>query len=73
MKEIYDEAMALSSSERASLAHNLILSLDDPSDFDLGPPQENEISRRVQLIHEGRAEGRPSAGVLTEIKSHYTK
>lgn len=47
--------MALSSSERACLAHDLILSLDAPSDFELGAAQEAEIQRRVQMVKEGKA------------------
>jgi len=37
--------MALSASERASLAHDLILSLGDPADFELSPGQEAKIQR----------------------------
>ena len=65
--------MALSLSERASLAHDLILSLDEPSDFDLGPEQEAEIVRRVQSVREGVARGRPAADVFRDIKAKFEK
>jgi putative addiction module component (TIGR02574 family) len=61
--------MSLSLSERASLAHDLILSLDEPSDFDLEPKQEAEIARRVQMVREGAARGRPAADVFRDIKA----
>ena len=69
--EIRSEAMGLSMSERASLAHDLILSLDPPEDFELSPEQESEIRRRVALIHEGKATGRPAAEVLADIRARY--
>ena len=70
-REIRSEAMALSASERASLAHDLILSLENPADFELGPQQEAEIARRLKMIREGAATGRPADEVLAEIKAKY--
>jgi putative addiction module component (TIGR02574 family) len=63
--------MALSDSERASLAHDLILSLDDPADFELSPGQEAEIQRRVQMVREGSAPGRAADEVFADIKAKY--
>lgn len=65
--------MALSLSERASLAHDLILSLDEPSDFELGSEQEAEVARRVQMVREGTARGRPAADVFRDIKAKFGK
>lgn len=65
--------MSLSLSERASLVHDLILSLDDPSAFDLGPEQEAEIDRRVQMVREGTAKGRPAADVFHDIRAKFGK
>ena len=64
--------MALSASERASLAHDLILSLDDPVDYELGPAQESEIQRRLAMVREGTATGRPAADVFADIKAQYS-
>ncbi|MGA1529238.1 MAG: addiction module protein, partial [Kiritimatiellia bacterium] len=47
VEKVRSEIMMLSASERASLAHELILSLDDPTDYDLSPVQETEILRRL--------------------------
>ena len=72
VKEIRDQAMALSASERASLAHDLILSLDDPTDFDLSPAHEAEIQRRLQAVREGIAKGRPADKIFADIKARYS-
>lgn len=69
--EIQTEAMALSTSERAGLAHDLILSLDDPADFELSPGQEQEIQRRGQMVRDGKATGRPTEDVFADIKAKY--
>jgi len=69
VEALRNEALAMSPSERASLAHDLILSLDDPASYDLSPEQEAEIQRRVQKVREGRATGRPAAAVFADIKS----
>jgi len=63
--------MALSASERACLAHDLILSLDEPGDDELSPAQETEIQRRIAAVREGTARGRSSDAVLAEIRASY--
>ena len=69
MDKVRNDALALSPSERASLAHDLILSLDDPADYLLSPEQEAEIQRRVQMVREGQAKGRPVEDVFGQIKT----
>lgn len=64
--------MALSASERASLAHDLILGLDDPADYELSPGQESEIQRRLKMVREGAAQGRPASEVFADIKAKYS-
>ena len=71
VEQIRSEVMGLSASERASLAHDLILSLDDVADFDLGAEQEHEIQRRVMAVCEGKAVGRPADVVFADIKAKY--
>lgn len=68
-----NKVMSLSLSERASLAHELILSLDEPSDYELGSDQEAEIARRVQVVRDGTAKGRPAADVFDDIKAKYAR
>lgn len=69
VEKVRDEALALSTSERASLAHDLILSLDRVTDYTLSPAQEAEIQRRVQMVREGQATGRPAEEVFAQLKS----
>ena len=69
--QIRTEALGLSASERASLAHDLILSLDDAADFELGTEQEQEIRRRVQMVRDGKATGRSAEAVFADIKAKY--
>jgi len=71
-EKIRNEVMTLSASERASLAHDLILSLDDPSDYDLSPTQEREIQRRLSMVREATASGRPAADVFADIRARYS-
>ncbi len=72
VKEIHDQAMALSISERARLAHDLILSLEDPSDFELSPVYEAEIQRRLHMVKEGTATGHPGNEIFADIKAKYS-
>ena len=71
-QQVRSEVMSLSASERASLAHDLILSLDDPADYELSPAQEAEIQRRLMMVREGAASGRPAADVFADIRAKYT-
>lgn len=65
------KVVGLSASERASLAHDLNLSLDDAVDLDLGTEQEQEIQRRILVVREGKAAGRPAGDVFSDIKAKY--
>ena len=71
-QQVRSEVMSLSASERASLAHDLILSLDDPVDYELSPDQESEIQRRLMMVQEGTASGRPAAEVFADIRAKHT-
>jgi putative addiction module component (TIGR02574 family) len=65
------EALSLSASERASLAHDIIISLDDPSSFYLGDDYESEIQRRVKSVKQGKSTGRPAEQVFSEMARLY--
>ena len=69
VEQIRKEALALSAGERAGLAHDLILSLEDPDAYELSPAQEAEIRRRVRAVKRGKAAGRPAAEVFAEIEA----
>ena len=69
VEQIRKEALALSAGERAGLAHDLILSLEDPDAYEVSPAQEAEIRRRVHAVKRGKAADRPAAKVLAEIEA----
>lgn len=70
VQKIRSDVMALSASERASLAHDLILSLDNPTEYELSAEQESEVLRRLNMVREGTASGRPASDVFDDIKTH---
>ena len=75
-KTVHDirvKALALSASERASLAHDLILSLDDPEDLELRLEQETEILLRVQMVREKKVSGRSVESVVADVHARYDK
>lgn len=63
---IYNEALSLSDIDRAALAHDLISSLN--GEILKTVPQE-EIERRIALIHSGDAISRPAKSVFRDIRS----
>ncbi|MFT5129084.1 MAG: putative addiction module component (TIGR02574 family) [Rhodothermales bacterium] len=62
--------MDLPSSERAVLAHQILLSLDD-DDTDADAAWDQEIARRVAEIDAGTGVGRPVDDVFREIRARY--
>lgn len=55
LEKIRAEALNLSESERAELAHNLVTSLDGPADSDVEKAWDAEILRRLAEIDSGTA------------------
>ncbi len=55
LEKVRSEALTLSESERAELAHDLVASLDGPPDADAGPLWEAEVLRRLSEIDSGTA------------------
>ncbi len=56
LEQIRSEALNLSESERADLAHSLVTSLDGPADPDAGQAWDAEIQRRLAEIDTGTAQ-----------------
>jgi putative addiction module component (TIGR02574 family) len=56
LQRLRSEMLALSEAERAELAHDLILSLDEPRDSGVEDAWDREISRRIGEIDAGQAE-----------------
>ena len=55
LEKVRTEALSLSESERAELAHNLVASLDGPADADAESAWDAEILRRLAEIDSGAA------------------
>jgi len=72
LQEIANKALALSTDERAQLAHELIASLDDAIDQESESAWEAEIERRVREIKSGKAKGRSVETILAEIQAKYS-
>jgi putative addiction module component (TIGR02574 family) len=55
LEKVRSEALNLPESERAELAHSLVVSLDGPADADVGLAWDAEILRRLAEIDSGTA------------------
>ena len=71
MEKVRGEALNLPVGERASLAHELILSLENQAAYALPPSVEQEIARRAQTVREGSASSRPAEDVFSDIEAKY--
>ncbi len=72
LKRLEAEALELPIEERASLAHRLILSLDEDvaeDQVEVERAWEDEIRRRVAEIEAGTAELIPAEQVFSEIRA----
>lgn len=56
LEEVRSEALSLSESERAELAHSLVASLDGPADRDAEQAWDAEIQRRLAEVDAGTAQ-----------------
>jgi putative addiction module component (TIGR02574 family) len=71
IEKIRKTALALSSAERSSLIHDLILSLDDESNYNLSPEYEKEIQRRIKKVKNGKAKGQSPDSIFLEIERKF--
>jgi putative addiction module component (TIGR02574 family) len=53
--KVREEALELTASERAELAHDLVASLDGPADADASAEWDREVLRRLDEIDAGTA------------------
>lgn len=72
LERLEAEALELSTTDRASLAHRLIASLDeglddDPTEVELA--WEAEISRRLDAYHRGEMKPIPSSEVFAKARA----
>jgi putative addiction module component (TIGR02574 family) len=72
LQEVTNRALNLPPEERAELAHELIVSLDDVIDKEVETAWDAEIERRVKEIKSGKAKGRPAEDILADIRAKYS-
>ena len=73
LAKLRTEALDLSESERAELAHELITSLDGPADPDVEKVWSAEISKRLDAIEQGTATTQSGDDVLRAIARRIRK
>jgi len=69
LEELAQEAMKLSPPQRASLAHKLIASLDEPVDENAEAEWLAVIDRRLAEIKQGKVKGRPIEDVIRDLRA----
>jgi len=72
--QLKSSALKLSKTERAKLAHWLILSLEEENDdtkSEIDTAWETEIEKRIEQVRAGTAKGEPSEKVFAKIRSRY--
>lgn len=72
LQEVARKAFNLPPEERAELAHELIVSIDDAIDKEVEADRDAEIERRVNEIKSGKAKGRAAEDILAEIRAKYS-
>jgi putative addiction module component (TIGR02574 family) len=55
LEKVRSQAMKLSDTERAQLAHDLVKSLDAPEESDAADAWDRELQRRLDQVHAGTA------------------
>ena len=70
-EQLKPQLTALPTGDRAELARFLIESLDEQSDPKAVQAWEAELVRRAEEVRSGRAQGRPAAEVLAELRARH--
>ena len=69
LKDLEQEALRLPAEERASLAHKLILSLDEPSAEELAAAWLAEADRRARELDRGEVQPIPADEVRRKARA----
>lgn len=67
-ERVLDEALKLTAPQRASVAAELLASLDGEADSDADAAWAAEIEKRIQRVRRGEATGRPWPVVRESLK-----
>ena len=68
---VLEEALKLTTNERAEVAEQLIASLDEASDTDVEQAWQEEVQRRLQQIDRGEVELIDSDTVMAELRKKH--
>jgi len=71
-EKLKPQLTALPSADRAELARYLLESLDAPADPAAAQAWEIELARRTDEIRSGRAQGRPVAEALADLRKRHS-
>jgi putative addiction module component (TIGR02574 family) len=71
MKQLMHDALELSVSERAELAHILITSIDEIVAEDMSSAWDMELKKRVREIREGKVKGIPAEEVFAKLEAKH--
>lgn len=69
LENLKNAAMSLSEHERATLAKDLVASLDGPADDQIAEAWDREICRRIEQIDSGDAELLDAEAVLARARA----
>ena len=70
VEQLTHEALTLSENERAHLAQTLLQSLE-PAEDGVEQAWTVEVSRRLELVRQGTAQGRPAEEVFRDIRARH--
>jgi putative addiction module component (TIGR02574 family) len=71
VERLTHDALTLPENERAQLVQTLLQSLEPSIDEGVDEAWDAEISRRVESVHRGTAQGRPAEDVFRDIRARH--
>jgi putative addiction module component (TIGR02574 family) len=72
-RDLLSKALALPPDERARIAHELIVSLDDAEDQDAADAWVTEIERRAREVESGAVEAEDWSAVRARLTARFRK
>jgi putative addiction module component (TIGR02574 family) len=71
--EVLSDALKLSEKERARVAHELLLSLEDEEDPSAAEQWDKEIERRAREVLDGKVKGIPWEEVEARLRQKFRR
>jgi putative addiction module component (TIGR02574 family) len=73
IEQLTQDALTLSETERAHLAHTLLQSLEPTSESGVDEAWDAEVARRLEQVRQGTPQGRPADEVFRDIRARHLK